>query len=316
MVRLILKRILQAIPMLVAVSIISFMLIQIAPGDPVSAYITPESQPADIELMREKMGLNDSIITQYLRWSSSLLRGDWGYSYSNHRPVAEQIVERVPATLMLMGSALLVSIVSGAFLGVLSAIKPGGWIDRLVSLGSNIAISIPGFWLAMVLLYLFSLKLGWLPSIGMRSIGVNTTTDLLKHMIMPVIVLSFQDTAIISRYVRSRVMEELKEDYVLTEIAYGAKKSDIYFRSVLRNSLLPLITIVGMSLPRLLSGAFITESIFGWPGLGQLGINAVLRYDYSMIMATTLIASGLVILGSLLADILYGVIDPRIQGLD
>lgn len=316
MFNLILKRIAQAIPMIIVISIVSFMLIRIAPGDPVTAHISPESSIEDIEKIRENMGLNDNYLVQYTRWSKFILKGDFGYSYSNHRPVLKQITERIPATLGLMASAMILSIVLGTIIGLVSAMNKGGIFDRIFVLLSYVGISIPSFWFGMMLIHLLSLKFNLLPSIGMRTIGINTFSDLVRHAIMPILTLSISDTAVISRYVRTRTIEQIDEDYVMTEIAQGASKKEVFFKSILKNSLLPLITIVGMSLPSLVSGAFITESIFGWPGLGQLGMNAIFSYDYPMIMATTMFASLLLILGNLISDILYGLVDPRIKELN
>ncbi len=315
MFNLIYKRVLQAIPMIITVSIISFFLVRLAPGDPVRAHITPESTVEDIERIRENMGLNDSYLVQYARWSKAILKGDFGYSFSNHKPVLDQIRERIPATLGLMGMAMFFSTIMGVLLGVLSAMNQGGIFDKIFTILSYIGISIPSFWFAMMLIHVFSLKYKLLPSIGMRTIGVESNLDLIKHSIMPVLTLSISDMSVISRYVRTRVLEQKKEDYVLTEIAQGASKREVFFRSILKNSLIPIITILGMSLPRLISGAFITESIFGWPGLGQLGMNAVLKYDYPMIMATTMFSSLLLIVGNLISDLLYGIVDPRIKEL-
>lgn len=313
MVKMILKRLAQSIPMIITISIVSFLLIRVAPGDPVRALVTPESSFEDIERIREAMGLNDNYLVQYARWAKTVLQGDFGYSFSNHRPVLEQIVERLPQTLGLMVSALIISLVIGTIIGIISAMNNGGVFDKIFTFLSYVGISIPSFWFAMILIHILSLKLGWLPSIGMRTLGVETTADLIKHSIMPVLTLSISDTATISRYVRARVVSELKEDYVMTEKAQGFSKTDLFFKSILKNSLLPIITILGMGLPRLISGAFITESIFGWPGLGQLGMNAIFKYDYPLIMATTMFASLLLIFGNLLSDILYMIVDPRIK---
>ena len=261
------------------------------------------------------MGLNDNYFVQYIRWGKAILHGNFGYSFSNHRPVLEQIVERLPATLLLMGTAMVLSIFLGTCIGLISAMNKDGIVDKIFVLLSYIGISIPSFWFAMILLQIFALKLNLLPSIGMRTIGVNTFSDLIKHLIMPVLTLSISDTSVISRYIRSKTIEQLNEDYVITAIAQGANKMDVFFKNILKNAVLPLITIIGMSLPNLISGAFVTESIFGWPGLGQLGMKSIFAYDYPMIMATTMFASILLILGNLISDILYGVIDPRIKDM-
>lgn len=313
--RLIIKRILQTIPMLIAVSIVSFLLIKLAPGDPVQAYITPEMGPADIERIRENMGLNDPIHIQYIRWIKNVLKGNLGYSLVNHRPVAAQINERLPATIGLMLTSLIFSMIIGIVIGLLSAVNQNKLFDKIVTIISYFGISIPSFWFAMMLIYFLSLKLNLLPSIGMRTTGVHNTWDLIKHAIMPILVLSIQNIAVVARYIRSNTISQLKEEYVTVQLASGASRNEILYKYVLKNAILPVITILGMSLPSLVSGAFITESIFGWPGMGQLGTTAIFSYDYPLIMAITMFSSLVLILGNLLSDILYSVVDPRIKEL-
>jgi peptide/nickel transport system permease protein len=313
--RMIIKRMIQAIPMLIAISIVSFLLIKLAPGDPVQSYITPEMGPVDIEAIRESMGLNKPIYIQYARWLEAAIKGDLGYSLVNHRPVAGQIIERLPATLGLMVSSLTISMIIGILLGLISAANHNRLFDKVATIISYIGISIPSFWFAMMLVYILSLNLKLLPSIGMRTIGLHTTWDLIKHGIMPTIVLSIQNIAVVTRYIRSSTISQLKEDYVMVEYASGASKREVLYKYVLKNAILPVITILGMSLPGLVSGAFITETIFGWPGMGQLGINAIFGYDYPLIMAITMFSSFILIIGNLLSDILYGIADPRIKGL-
>jgi len=314
--RLIVKRMLQTIPMLIAISIVSFLLIKLAPGDPVQAYITPEMGPTDIERIRENLGLNDPIHIQYIRWLKNVLKGDLGYSLVNHRPVLIQIKERLPATIGLMSTSLIFSMIVGIIVGLLSAANQNKLFDRIVTLISYLGISIPSFWFAMMLIFLLSLKLKLLPSIGMRTIGVHSTWDLIKHAIMPTLVLSIQNIAVIARYIRSSTISQLKEDYVIVQLAAGASRNEILYKYVLKNAILPVITILGMSLPSLVSGAFITESIFGWPGMGQLGVTAIFSYDYPLIMAITMFSSLILILGNLLSDVLYSVVDPRIKELN
>lgn len=314
--RLIIKRVLQTIPMLIAVSIVSFLLIKLAPGDPVQAYITPEMGPADIERIRQNMGLNDPIHIQYIRWVKNVLKGDLGYSLVNHRPVVTQITERLPATIGLMFTSLIFSMVIGIVVGLLSAANQNRIFDKIVTIISYLGISIPSFWFAMMLIYFLSLKLNILPSIGMRTIGVHSTWDLIKHAIMPTLVLSIQNIAVVARYIRSSTISQLNEEYVTVQLASGASRNEVLYKYVLKNAILPVITILGMSLPSLVSGAFITESIFGWPGMGQLGMTAIFSYDYPLIMAITMFSSLILILGNLLSDILYSVVDPRIKELN
>lgn len=316
MKRLIIKRVVQTLPMLIAISIISFLLMKLAPGDPTQAYITPEMGPVDIERIRENLGLNDPIHIQYARWLKRVLKGDLGYSLVNHRPVAEQIIERLPATIGLMLTSLLFSTIVGIIVGLVSAANHNKLLDKIITVICYIGISIPSFWFAMMLVYVLSLKLELLPSIGMRTIGVHSTWDLIKHTIMPVLVLSIQNIAVIARYIRSSTISQLREDYVTVEFASGASKREVLYKYVLKNAILPVITILGMSLPSVVSGAFITESIFGWPGMGQLGMNAIFSYDYPLIMAITMFSSIMLILGNLLSDILYGIADPRIKELN
>nr|WP_212382172.1 ABC transporter permease [Alkaliphilus sp. B6464] len=301
--------------MLIVISIVSFSLIKLAPGDPVQSFITPAMSDNDILRIRQNLGLDRPVYIQYIQWLKNVITGNLGYSLINHRPVLNQILERIPATLGLMGSSLLLSILVGIPLGLISAANKNKWIDNISAIFSYVGISIPSFWFAMILIYTFSLKLNLLPSIGMRTVGIDTTWDLIKHGIMPTIVLSLQNIAVITRYIRSSTISQLKEDYVMVEYASGASKAEVLYKYVLKNSILPVITIVGMSLPSLVSGAFITETVFGWPGMGQLGINSIFSFDYPVIMAITMFSSLLLIIGNLLSDILYGIADPRIKEL-
>lgn len=309
----VIKRLISIIPMLFFISIISFLLMQMAPGDPLQAYITPQMNPDDIERIRKSMGLDQPIIVQYFKWLINALQGNLGYSMVSHRPVIQVILERIPNTLLITLTALVISILVAIPVGLYAGYKKNSIIDNILNVVSYVGISIPSFWFAMILIYIFSVKLGLLPSVGMRTAGVNTTIDLIKHMIMPVIVLSYYNLCVFTRYIRSSTIGQLREDYVLTQRAYGATTKEILFKHVLKNTLLPVITIFAMALPQLVTGAFITETIFGWPGMGQLGVNAIFGYDYPVVMGITMISSLMLILGNLLADILYQLVDPRIK---
>ena len=269
--------------------------------------------PEQVEIVRHNLGLDKPVYVQFLLWLKNVLKGDLGYSLVNYRPITVQIAERIPATLGLMGTSLIISIIVGIFLGLISAFYKNKFIDEFISLLSYIGISIPSFWYAMILIVFLSGKFRLFPSVGMRTVGVNTTIDLLKHFVLPSLVLSFQNTAVITRYIRSNAITQLKEDYVRTAVSKGLNRKMVFAKHVLRNILLPIVTIIGMSLPDLIAGAFITETIFGWPGMGRLGINAIFSYDYPLIMAITMLTSIMVILGNLLSDILYGIVDPRIK---
>ena len=309
----ILKRLIQTIPMIFIVSIISFIIMHSTPGDPVRAYITPKMTHAQVEQIRENLGLNKPLPVQYIHWLSNTIKGDLGYSLVNFRPVKIQIEERIPPTLLLMGLSLVFSITIGVLFGVVSAYYKKRMEDKVLTLFSYLNISIPSFWLAMILIVIFSVKLRLLPSVGMHSIGEDSVLDVLEHCIMPVTVLSCYNIGVISRYIKSSTLIQSKEDYVKTAKAKGLSKRNIFIKHILRNSILPIITMLGLSLPGLVTGAFITETIFGWPGMGRLGVQAIYSFDYPIIMAITMISSILLIIGNLISDILYGLVDPRIK---
>lgn len=309
----IVKRLFNVIPMLFFISIISFLLMHMAPGDPIQAYITPKMSAVDIERVRHNMGLDQPIYIQYFKWLINAVQGNLGYSLINHRPVATVIFDRIPNTILITLTALILSLIIAIPVGLISGYNKNSVLDNVLNVIAYIGISIPSFWFAMMIIYIFSLKLNLLPSIGMRTIGVDTTVDLIKHMIMPVIVLSYYNVCVFTRYIRSSTIGQLNEDYVLTQYAYGASAKEVLFKHVFKNTLLPIITIFAMSLPQLVTGAFITETIFGWPGMGQLGVTAIFGYDYPVVMGITMISSIVLIIGNLIADILYQVVDPRIK---
>jgi len=309
----ILRRVLQAIPLLWFISIVSFALIKLAPGDPVLSFVTPNMNAEDVERIRHDLGLTEPIIVQYWNWLKNVFSGDLGYSLMSHRPVTELILERLPATIGLMGSAMLISLLISVPLSMYAASRKNRLSDRGLSLLSYIGISIPSFWFGIMLIYIFALKLNLLPSMGMRTIGVDSTLDILKHGILPCTVLTFMNVSVYMRYIRSHTISQLEEDYVQIQYAYGATRGTVLRRHVLKNVLLPVITILGMSFPELIAGAFITESVFSWPGMGALGISSVFQLDYPVIMGITMISSVMLVVGNLVADLLYGVVDPRIK---
>ncbi|WP_337033815.1 ABC transporter permease [Paenibacillus illinoisensis] len=309
----IVRRIVQAIPLLFVISIVSFTLIKLAPGDPVLSFVTPNMGAEDVERIRQNLGLDQPMYVQYVVWLKNVLTGDLGYSLVNHRPVAELIVERLPATFGLMGASLLLSLLISIPLSMIAGSRQNSLFDRGLSLLSYIGISIPSFWFGMMLIYFFAVQLHWLPSMGMRTVGVDSVWDIIKHGILPCTVLTFMNVSVYMRYIRSNTISQLEEDYVQIQYAYGATRGTVLLRHVLKNVLLPVITILGMSLPELIAGAFITESVFSWPGMGSLGISAVHGLDYPIIMGITMISSVLLVVGNLVADILYGVVDPRIK---
>ncbi|WP_040193800.1 ABC transporter permease [Clostridium culturomicium] len=313
MKKYIFKRVIQIIPVILLVSILSFLIIHSAPGDPINMYIKPDMTQYEIEELREEMGLNGSVISQYALWLGNIVKGDWGYSLINNRPVLDLILAKLPSTILLMASSLMISFLISIPLGLISGFHENKSIDRVISFCSYIGVSIPTFWFAILLIVIFTLQLGWLPSVGMRTTGVSTFTDLIKHLIMPSVALSVGNTAVFTRYIRANTIKQLHEEYVITAQSKGASNSYILKKHVLKNCLLPIITLMGMNLASLVTGSFIIESIFGWPGMGTLGMSAINSRDYPMIMGFTMLSCIILILGNLIADILYGFVDPRIK---
>ncbi|SMG58790.1 ABC transporter permease [Cedecea sp. NFIX57] len=313
---LLFRRLLQLLPMLLFISLVSFLLVKLAPGDPVQAYITPRMSPEDIERIRQSMGLDKPLPVQYLLWLKNLLQGDLGYSLIYHRPVLTMIGERIPATLGLMGASLVLAILLAIPLGLLAGAFKHRWLDHVLNLFAYVGISVPIFWFGILLITVFSMQLNWLPSMGMRTIGAEDSwLDVIRHGILPCIALTFYNLSSYVRYIRSNTISQLSADYVQTQLAYGATRRTILFRHVLKNVLLPVITLFGLSFGELVVGAYVTESVFSWPGMGLLGIQAITSLDYPLIMAIILLSALVLIVGNLLADLLYRVADPRIKAL-
>lgn len=309
----ILSRLFQSVLIMFIVSILCFALVKAAPGDPVLTYVEPNMSEEYIERLRDDLGLNKPIYEQYGIWLKNICQGNFGNSLINKRPVLEQILERLPATILLMGLSLVLAVIISIPLGLFTGKYKNGILDRITSFLSYVGISIPTFWFAILLIYLFSVNLQILPSIGMRSDGVNTMGDLVLHLILPCSVLTFANVAQFTRYIRSSTITELSSDYVMVQTAYGMTESGILFKHVLKNAILPMITVLGMSIQSVVSGAIITEQVFAWPGTGQLAVTAVTTFDYPLIMGITMFTALLIVVGNLLADILYSVVDPRIR---
>lgn len=313
----ILRRVLIMIPLLLAISVVTFTFINLAPGDPVTAMINPDQQlqAGDLEKMREYYGLNEPAPVRYVIWLREALTGNLGYSYMTKEPVLDRILARVPPTLELMGAALLISTVLGTTLGILAALKAYTFWDYLLSVLSLVGLSIPGFFFALVVLYLFAARIPIMPAFGMssRSGDTNAVLDNLHHLILPATVLSLELTASLTRYARSAMLDVMRTEYVTTARSKGLTEYKVISRHAFRNALLPLITIVSLRLPLLLGGAIVIESMFQWPGMGLLSLAAIEQRDYPVLMGLTFVTATLVLLGNLIADILYGFADPRIR---
>lgn len=312
------NRLLLAIPLILGITLITFSFINVAPGDPVQAMIDPEEEmsAANLERLKEEMGLNKPVIVRYVIWLGQLARGNFGYSYQTGEPVLRRIAVRLPATLELMGFALVASSVLGISLGVLAALKQYTIWDYVLTLFALFSISIPSFFLALLALYVFALKLEWFPTFGMRSVAFDAPPPLwdnLHHLVLPGVILSLDLTAGLTRYVRSGMLEVLGQEYVTAARAKGLKETRVVVGHALRNALLPVITIVTLRLPILFGGTVIIETMFQWPGMGRMAIQAISKRDYPVLMGLTFVAAILVLFSNLIADILYAVADPRIR---
>jgi peptide/nickel transport system permease protein len=301
------------LPLLFGVSIVNFALIRLAPGSPLDLMVSPTMTPAAHAAMERNLGLDAPLFRQYTTWLFNALKGNWGYSYASYRPVSALIAERIPATVLLMGSALMLGLLVAVPLGVLSAVKRDTLVDRVVALSGFVGVSAPNFFLGLGLVYVFSVKLKLLPSSGMFTLGAERAPlDTLRHLALPCITLAIHIAGRFTRYVRSAMLDVLREEYLRTAAAKGASLFRRLSVHAFRNALIPLITLVGLELPGLFGGAIVTEQIFSWPGIGRLTIDSILSRDYPVLMGITLMAALLTLLASLLTDILYAVADPRI----
>jgi peptide/nickel transport system permease protein len=317
MLSYIIRRTLMAIPLLLGITVLSFGIMHLAPGGPISLVVDmdPNITQADIDRMKESLGLNDPLYVQYLRWIGDMFQGDFGDSLIRKGvSVGELIMDRLPNTLLLMIVSTLFAVVISIPFGVISATKQYSKIDYTVTVTSFLGLATPNFWLGLILIMVFSVNLGWFPTGGTSTLGADFSIwDRLHHLILPAFVLGTADMAGLTRYTRSSMLEVINQDYIRTARAKGFKEQKVIYKHGLRNGLIPIITIFGLMLPSFIGGSVIVESIFGWPGIGKLFVDAAFQRDYPIIMALTVISSVLVVLGNLLADILYAKFDPRIE---
>jgi peptide/nickel transport system permease protein len=308
-------RVLQMIPMTFGITIVLFAVIQAAPGGPEGALLESGRfiDPDVIDAYRRRLGVDQPVPVQYVRWLGGALSGDLGLSFSTTRPVGEMILERLPATLELMGASFLLAAVLAIGLGVFSAVRQYSLFDHLGTGLSFLGIAMPVFWLALILQLVFSVRLGWLPVAGTGTVGASSLGDHLTHLVLPAVVLSFRNVAGWSRYLRSSLLEVLGQDYVRTARAKGLPERTVIGVHAVRNALIPVLSIMALDLAGLFSGAVITETIFAWPGIGRMFVQAMFARDYPLLMGILLLGSVMVLVFNLLADVLYGVLDPRIR---
>ncbi|MEI6158499.1 MAG: ABC transporter permease [Roseococcus sp.] len=315
MIGFIIRRLLQAVPLIIGVSLIAFALMHLAPGGPLAVYtLNPTIQAQDVERIKIILGLDQPLHIQYFRWAMGMFTGNWGYSFFGGRPVLDIILERFPATLILMGSALSVAIVLGLGVGILGAVKRYSIFDTLATSGALVALSFPTFWFGLMAIFLFAINLRWLPSGGMYEFGEEGNIfSLLRHLVLPTMVLALVITATWSRYTRSAFLEVMNQDFMRTARAKGEPQSARLFRHAFPNAAKPLIALLGVELPFLFSGALVTETIFGWPGMGRLFVDSLNMKEYPILMGLMMFTALFVILGNLLADIAIAAMDPRVR---
>lgn len=317
----IIKRILMMIPMLFGISLIMFVIMHLAPGDPASIRygLNPEVSDTAREAFSSMYGLDKPIIVQYFMWLKRLVFLDFGRSLIDDRLVIAKVMAHLPATLFLQLCSITLIFLLAVPIGIISAVKRNSFFDRAATVFVFIGYAMPTFWLAILLVFIFSFKLGWLPVSGMRPWYVqyldagSQVKDLLMHIALPLLATAFGGLAALSRYARSSMVEVMRENYVLTARAKGLRERRVILVHVLGNALLPIVTILGLTLPVLISGSFIFETIFAWPGMGRLGYEAIMSYDYPVVMGVGVMATLLTLVGIFLSDVAYVMIDPRIR---
>jgi peptide/nickel transport system permease protein len=313
MVRYVVNRLCQSILLIVFVSMLTFFLIHSAPGGP-AVLLAPDMSKEQIEQARKALGLDDPMPVQYARWAGHVLRGNMGTSYSQGLPVTDLLVRRLPETLELVLTGLALAAVAGVVMGIVSARKQYSLIDKLSTGFCFFGMSVPVFWLGLMLIICFSITLKILPSAGSYTLGTPPSiADRLTHLILPAVVLATANLALIARYTRSSMLEVLNADYLRTARAKGLKESVVMNRHALRNALIPIVTVVALMVPRLVSGVAITESVFAWPGMGSLAVDSAVQRDYPVVMGITLMVSALVVITNFITDLSYLLLDPRVK---
>jgi len=309
------KRILQAVPILIGISLVAFILLQLTPGGPGAAYRgLANVSSKDLARIEAEFGFDRPLIIQYFSWLGKFIQGDWGISFVARRPVFGLIMERLPATLLLMASGIIVSLVISIPLGLLAAIKRDTWIDHTLTFLSFVGLSIPVFWLGLMLIIIFSVWLGWFPTGGMgppgQDVGVATR---IWYLTLPTVAISMVSLSFFTRYLRASMIETMDEDYMKFNKARGVPPVRRYLRHAFRNAGIPFVTVVAIHIPEFLVGALVVETIFSWPGTGRLFWDSALRFDYPVLMGVLVLGSLMVVASNLLADVLYGKLDPRVR---
>ena len=327
MIGYLLRRLLGSIPLLLGILTLIFFIIHLAPGDPTARFFNPNVSPEVIEQMRRNLGLDQPLHIQYFKWLSAFLRGDFGYSFGQMCPISEILPEVLWNTLQLTLISLVIIFILGMLIGIVQAVRQYSLADNVLTFLALFFYSMPSFWLALMLILLFSLKAAqwglptWLqfPAAQMMSVGAEylppgaQLVDRLEHLFLPAVALGIGSAAGVARYMRGSMLEVIHQDFIRTARAKGLSERTVIFKHALRNALIPIITLLGLYLPFLLSGAVLVETIFSWPGMGRLIVDAIFQRDYPLVMATSFVIAAIVIFGNLISDVLYAVVDPRIR---
>ncbi|MGH2557906.1 MAG: ABC transporter permease [Thermomicrobiales bacterium] len=324
MLQHIIRRLIQMAPLIVGISLLVFGIANLVPGSPVTDLVLQleqnrELSQEDIDRIEAYYGLDQPLYMRYFTWAGNVAQGDFGVSMRTHQPVSRLIIESLPTTLLLTATAFVLALLFAIPIGVYGAVRRNSWFDHISTAGAVSGYSVPTFWLALMLLLLFAVKfrqwgLPSLPAGGLYDVrGGGGVFDRLEHLLLPAFALAFVQTALWTRYIRSQMLEVLSQDFIRTARSKGLKERLVIFRHGLRNALLPLVTLMGLAIPELFGGALIIEQIFNYPGMGQLTFTAAVGHDYPLIMGTVLFAAVLVILGNLIADVAYAVVDPRVR---
>jgi peptide/nickel transport system permease protein len=310
----IIRRILLLIPVLFGVSLIVFMVMHLSPGDPAVVMLGPTASEEDVQQIRRQLGLDQPLYVQYGRWVANVAQGDFGRSITMRRAVLPEILTRFKATMILTSASLIISTILGVCIGVVSAVKQYSWFDRGSMIMALMGVSMPVFWLGIMLMVVFSLRLGWLPAGGMYSAGGDgSLIDLLRHLILPAFTLAAASVALVARITRSMMLEVIRQDYIRTARAKGLSETATITRHALKNALIPVVTVLGLQTGYLLGGAILTETVFSWPGLGLLMVQSITARDFPVVQGGVLLIALTFVLVNLLVDIMYAYLDPRIR---
>jgi peptide/nickel transport system permease protein len=309
-----LRRLLSAIPVMFIITFATFVLMQMLPGGPLAAYENnPEISQDDIQRLRHEMGLDRPIPIQYWAWLKNFVRGDWGYSFATKRPVLQEIWDRLPNTLYLTGLSLILALIIAIPAGIISATRQYSIFDHITTTLTYVGRSMPVYYSGLLLIIIFSIWLRWFPSGGMHTLGKEfSMIDSLRHLFLPVLSLSTLIAAKYVRFLRTSMLEVIHQDYIRTAAAKGLHNRVIIYKHAFRNAAIPLVTVVAIDLPVLFAGALFTETVYSWPGMGRLFVDSATRFDYSVVMGIVAAIAFLVVLSNLIADVIYGILDPRI----